>query len=31
MRVAILGCGYVGCALARRLLAAGHDVVGVCR
>lgn len=30
MRVAILGCGYVGCALARRL-AGDHAVVGVRR
>ena len=31
MRVAILGCGYVGIALGRRLRAAGHRVVGVRR
>ncbi|WP_336345442.1 SDR family oxidoreductase [Halalkalicoccus ordinarius] len=31
MRVAILGCGYVGLELGRRLLARGHDVVGVRR
>jgi len=31
MRVAILGCGYVGIALGRRLEAAGHRVVGVRR
>lgn len=31
MQVAILGCGYVGLALARRLRAAGHGVVGVRR
>jgi nucleoside-diphosphate-sugar epimerase len=31
MRVAILGCGYVGLALGRRLREAGHDVVGVRR
>jgi nucleoside-diphosphate-sugar epimerase len=31
MRVAILGCGYVGVALGRRLLDGGHDVVGVRR
>ena len=31
MQVAILGCGYVGLALGRQLLAAGHDVVGVRR
>ena len=31
MRVAIIGCGYVGLALARRLVADGHDVIGVRR
>ncbi|MFB6160819.1 MAG: SDR family oxidoreductase [Haloferacaceae archaeon] len=31
MRVAILGCGYVGLELGRRLAAAGHDVTGVRR
>ncbi|ACV49155.1 MULTISPECIES: SDR family oxidoreductase [Halomicrobium] len=31
MRVAILGCGYVGLALCRQLTDAGHDVVGVRR
>ncbi|KAB1189165.1 MULTISPECIES: SDR family oxidoreductase [Haloferax] len=31
MRVAILGCGYVGLELARRLVADGHDVWGVRR
>ena len=31
MRVAILGCGYVGIELGRQLTAAGHDVVGVRR
>jgi nucleoside-diphosphate-sugar epimerase len=31
MNVAILGCGYVGCELARELLADGHEVVGVRR
>ena len=31
MRVAVLGCGYVGLALGRQLTAAGHDVVGVRR
>lgn len=31
MNVAVLGCGYVGCELARGLLADGHDVVGVRR
>lgn len=31
MQVAILGCGYVGLALGRRLRAAGHEVVGVRR
>lgn len=31
MRVAILGCGYVGLELGRQLLARGHDVVGVRR
>ncbi len=27
-RIAIIGCGYVGCALGEALLRAGHDVVG---
>jgi nucleoside-diphosphate-sugar epimerase len=31
MDVAILGCGYVGLDLGRRLLDAGHDVIGVRR
>jgi nucleoside-diphosphate-sugar epimerase len=31
MRVTILGCGYVGRALGRQLLDAGHDVTGVVR
>ncbi|MEF8856577.1 MAG: SDR family oxidoreductase [Haloplanus sp.] len=31
MRVAILGCGYVGLELGRQLTAAGHDVIGVRR
>jgi len=31
MWVAIVGCGYVGVELGRRLSAAGHDVVGVRR
>ncbi|WIV67062.1 SDR family oxidoreductase [Natrialbaceae archaeon AArc-T1-2] len=31
MRVAILGCGYVGRELGRQLLAAGHDPIGVRR
>lgn len=31
MRVAIIGCGYVGLALARRLGVLGHDVIGVRR
>jgi len=31
MRVAILGCGYVGLELGRQLLADGHDPVGVRR
>ncbi|SNZ12946.1 Nucleoside-diphosphate-sugar epimerase [Natronoarchaeum philippinense] len=31
MRVAILGCGYVGLELGRQLTAAGHEVVGVRR
>ncbi|WP_435335304.1 SDR family oxidoreductase [Haloarchaeobius sp. TZWWS8] len=31
MRVAILGCGYVGIELGRQLTSAGHDVVGVRR
>ncbi|CCQ33256.1 UDP-glucose 4-epimerase protein [Halorhabdus tiamatea SARL4B] len=30
-RVAILGCGYVGCELARQLVDGGHHVVGVRR
>ena len=30
-RIAILGCGYVGCELARQLGDAGHHVVGVRR
>ncbi|WP_255150670.1 NAD-dependent epimerase/dehydratase family protein [Halorarius halobius] len=31
MRVAILGCGYVGLELARQLTADAHDIVGVRR
>jgi len=31
MRVAILGCGYVGLALCRQLTDDGHDVIGVRR
>jgi nucleoside-diphosphate-sugar epimerase len=31
MRVAVLGCGYVGLELGRQLSDAGHDVVGVRR
>ncbi|MFC5367046.1 SDR family oxidoreductase [Salinirubrum litoreum] len=31
MRVAVLGCGYVGLELGRQLSAAGHEVVGVRR
>jgi len=31
MRVAVLGCGYVGLELCRQLTAAGHEVVGVRR
>lgn len=31
MRVAILGCGYVGLELCRQLTTAGHEVVGVRR
>ena len=31
VRVLILGCGYVGLALARRLAAAGHEVFGLRR
>ncbi|MCC7374401.1 MAG: SDR family oxidoreductase [Verrucomicrobiales bacterium] len=31
MRVLIVGCGYVGIALGRRLLAAGHHVTGIRR
>lgn len=31
MRVAILGCGYVGCELGRQLAERGHEVVGVRR
>ena len=30
MRVGVLGCGYVGCELARQLVS-DHDVVGVRR
>lgn len=29
--VAILGCGYVGRALGRRLIDRGHEVLGLCR
>ncbi|GAB6878958.1 SDR family oxidoreductase [Halorubrum gandharaense] len=31
MRVVVVGCGYVGLALARQLAARGHDVTGVRR
>jgi nucleoside-diphosphate-sugar epimerase len=31
MHVTVLGCGYVGLELARRLTGAGHDVLGVRR
>ncbi|HMB49507.1 MAG TPA: SDR family oxidoreductase [Natronoarchaeum rubrum] len=31
MRVAILGCGYVGVELGRQLTAAGHEAIGVRR
>jgi len=31
VRVLIAGCGYVGCALAERLLAAGHRVIALRR
>jgi nucleoside-diphosphate-sugar epimerase len=31
MRVAVLGCGYVGLELGRQLTANGHDVIGVRR
>ena len=31
MRVLIAGCGYVGCELARRLVAEGHEVWGLRR
>ncbi|SFL02342.1 Nucleoside-diphosphate-sugar epimerase [Halogranum rubrum] len=31
MRVAVLGCGYVGLELGRQLAESGHDVVGVRR
>src|SRR5690348_1439873 len=31
MRALIIGCGYVGTALAKRLLSLGHEVVGVRR
>ncbi|TYL40284.1 NAD(P)-dependent oxidoreductase [Natronococcus pandeyae] len=31
MRVAILGCGYVGCELGRQLTERGHDAIGVRR
>ncbi|MHC4696053.1 MAG: SDR family oxidoreductase [Planctomycetota bacterium] len=27
-RIAIIGCGYVGCALGETLVRAGHDVIG---
>jgi len=31
MKIAILGCGYVGAEFARQATAAGHDVLGVVR
>jgi nucleoside-diphosphate-sugar epimerase len=31
MRIAVLGCGYVGAEFARQAKAAGHDVLGVVR
>ena len=31
LRIAVLGCGYVGAAFARQAKAAGHDVLGVVR
>ena len=31
MRAVVVGCGYVGCALADQLVEAGHEVVGVRR
>ena len=31
LRIAVLGCGYVGAAFARQARAAGHDVLGVVR
>ena len=31
MKIAVLGCGYVGAQFARQARAAGHDVLGVVR
>ena len=31
LKIAVLGCGYVGAEFARQALAAGHDVLGVVR
>ena len=31
LRIAVLGCGYVGAAFARQATAAGHEVLGVVR
>lgn len=31
MRIGILGCGYLGCAISERLVGDGHDVIGVRR
>ena len=31
MKIAVLGCGYVGAEFARQARAAGHDVLGVVR
>ena len=31
LRIAVLGCGYVGAAFAQQAKAAGHDVLGVVR
>ena len=31
LKIAVLGCGYVGAEFARQALAAGHDVLGIVR